>query len=291
MSQVILPRQAALAFKSACLAELEALKPGNVHIFADGHGMQVRDFIKSADAAAEVIAQAGSGVGQRILSAVEASWAAVACNTNLGIVLLAAPLIEAALHGRQPTLQQRLQQVLHSLTVEDAEYAYRAIVMAKPAGLGHSAQHDVRQPPGVTLLQAMQQAEQRDRVAWQYAHGFSDIFTVGADAYNGALARWHNPAWATSAVYLQLLARYPDSHILRKQGASAALAVQQETRQHLQALLVQENPKRYQRELLKFDASLKQRGLNPGTSADLTVATVLAIYLQNALSPSAAVSR
>ena len=36
------------AFKAACMAELEALKPGNVHIFADGHGMTVQDFMASA---------------------------------------------------------------------------------------------------------------------------------------------------------------------------------------------------------------------------------------------------
>ena len=34
-------------------AELEALKPGNVHIHAGGHGMTVRDFLMSAEAAAK----------------------------------------------------------------------------------------------------------------------------------------------------------------------------------------------------------------------------------------------
>ncbi|MEY4929079.1 MAG: hypothetical protein RL279_818, partial [Pseudomonadota bacterium] len=38
------------AYRNACLAELQAIKPGNVHVFADGHGMTVHDFIKSADA-------------------------------------------------------------------------------------------------------------------------------------------------------------------------------------------------------------------------------------------------
>jgi triphosphoribosyl-dephospho-CoA synthase len=34
------------------------------------------------------------------------------------------------------------------------------------------------------------------------------------------------------------------------------------------------------RDLLAFDRSLKARGLNPGTSADLTVATLFAASLQ-----------
>jgi triphosphoribosyl-dephospho-CoA synthase len=51
------PAEAAQVYKAACIAELQALKPGNVHLFADGHGMTIRDFIKSADASANVIAQ------------------------------------------------------------------------------------------------------------------------------------------------------------------------------------------------------------------------------------------
>ena len=80
-------------FKSACLAELEALKPGNVHIFADGHGMTIHDFIKSAEAVASVIALPDLTLGQRILLSVEATQKTVACNTNLGIILLCAPLV------------------------------------------------------------------------------------------------------------------------------------------------------------------------------------------------------
>ena len=33
------------AYYNACMAEIQALKPGNVHMFADGHGMTVQDFI------------------------------------------------------------------------------------------------------------------------------------------------------------------------------------------------------------------------------------------------------
>ena len=43
----------AAAFKWACLAELDAPKPGNVHTFAAGHRMTVDEFISSADAAAD----------------------------------------------------------------------------------------------------------------------------------------------------------------------------------------------------------------------------------------------
>jgi triphosphoribosyl-dephospho-CoA synthase len=38
-------------------------------------------------------------------------------------------------------------------------------------------------------------------------------------------------------------------------------------------------------DLLRWDAALKQRGINPGTSADLTVATLFAHRLRSILPP------
>lgn len=269
------------AFKSACLAELEALKPGNVHIFADGHGMVMQDFVRSAEAAAEVIVAPNIVVGARIFSAIEATWTAVGCNTNLGIILLCAPLIHAVLHGHKATLQERLQDVLQGLTVADAELTYQAIVRASPAGLGESAQHDVHVPPQVTLLEAMCEAQQRDFIARQYANGFAEVFDIGVKHYREAMQQWGCPAWAATRVYLGFLAGFADTHIARKYGDSVAQMVRMEAKGHEQALLAQENPKTYQRELLKFDADLKARCLNPGTSADLTVASMLAVFLEN----------
>ncbi|MCX7627053.1 MAG: triphosphoribosyl-dephospho-CoA synthase [Methylophilaceae bacterium] len=261
-------------FESACLAELRAIKPGNVHVFADGHGMVVDDFVQSARAAAPVIAQPGLSVGQRILYAVEATWEAVACNTNLGIVLLAAPLIHAASRGIA------LKEVLDGLTKADAADAYRAIRLASPAGLGKSARHDVGEEPHVTLLEAMREAEERDRIARQYARGYDDIINLGLPFHRQAMARWDNESWATTAVYLGFLACFPDTHVVRKHGVMIAESLQIEARHHLEAFLACDNPKTYLGELLRFDTHLKARGLNPGTSADLTVATELVVSLE-----------
>ncbi len=117
----LLPNLIAQEFKAACMAELQALKPGNVHIFADGHGMTIHDFIKSADSVSAVIAQPDLSLGQRIFVSVQATQNAVACNTKLGIILLCAPLIHAVLNFTNGTLQQRLQQVLEQTTIADAQ--------------------------------------------------------------------------------------------------------------------------------------------------------------------------
>ncbi len=270
--------QLANAFKAACMAELEALKPGNVHIFADGHGMTVHDFIASADAVSEVIAQPDLSLGERILLSVQATQDAVHMNTNLGVILLCAPLIHAATHANlnqySAGLQANIHRVLSGTTVEDAEACFAAIRLANPAGLGESDQHDVQDPACCTLLEAMQQAMDKDMIAQQYTNNFIHVFD-GLACYQKALNKWQRPAWSATAVHLHYMAHFLDSHIVRKYGETIASLVQNEAREHEMEFSKVFNPKNYQAELLLFDAALKKRGLNPGTSADLTVATLL----------------
>lgn len=244
--------------------------------------MVVQDFIKSADVASAVIAQPYLSVGQRILAAVEATWQAVGCNTNLGIILLAAPIIQAAFSDNPGDLRSRLQTVLNELTVDDAKLAYQAIQRASPAGLGQSEHHDVNLEPTVNLLAGMQEAQQRDLIARQYANGYAEIFEFGISRYHETLARWERPGWATTSVYLGYLAQFNDSHIARKYSDKIAGSLRQEAEVYDLALLALDNPKLYLRELLQFDIKLKECGLNPGTSADMTVGSLLAVSLSEA---------
>ena len=267
------PQLLAKAFKLSCIAELEALKPGNVHIFADGHGMTVQDFIASAEAVSAVIAQPDLSLGERIFISVQATQNAVNMNTNLGTILLCAPMIHAALLPSTASFLQKLKLVLASTTMEDAEACFAAIRLANPAGLGSSELHDVYQPANCTLLQAMQQAAPKDLVAQQYANNFADVIE-GLLRYQQVLAKWQRPAWAVTALHLHFMAQFMDSHIARKYGETIAKLVQNEAIAHEAEFLSVFNPKNYQTALLTFDAALKKRGLNPGTSADLTVATL-----------------
>src|SRR5271166_5735549 len=105
------PHAAAEAFVAACLAELDAPKPGNVHRFAPGHRMSLNDFVRSAEASAAPIATSGARVGVRVRAAVAATLSAVGQNTNLGIILLCAPLA-AAVELAQDALRPALAGVL-----------------------------------------------------------------------------------------------------------------------------------------------------------------------------------
>lgn len=271
----------AAAFIGACLDELEAPKPGNVHVFADGDGSSAADFRRSAEVAAEPIARPGASVGERILGAIEATRAAVGQNTNLGIVLLCAPLARAA-EMPAARLQDSIAGVLARLDVRDADLAFRAIALAAPGGLGRAERHDVSQRASVTLLEAMNEAAVRDRIARQYATDFADVFNLGSPWWEAASRRWpQSPAAATLCVYLGFLAAFPDTHIQRKYGLEAAIEVQREAAPLYALLQNADDPAELWARALLFDASLKQRRLNPGAAADLTVATLFARRLHD----------
>ena len=265
----------AAAYVQACLAELEAPKPGNVHRFAPGHGMSLSDFARSAEASAGPIAARGARVGIRIREAVAATLSAAGQNTNLGIILLCAPLA-AAMEIENVGLRGALARVLESLDRADAADAFAAIAAANPGGLGRAARHDVNAPATATLREAMAEAADRDRIARQYVTDYEDIFALGLPALASAGRRRSDPRWSTLAVYLTFLAAIPDTHILRKHGEATAEAIRREAADWRDALAAAHDPAGLTERLLTWDAALKSRGINPGTSADLTVATLFA---------------
>jgi triphosphoribosyl-dephospho-CoA synthase len=269
------------AYREACLAELAALKPGNVHVFRGGHDMTTADFEASARASAPSMGQPGLTVGARILGAIQRTRRVVACNTNLGIVLLCAPLAQAAFRPAAGILRDRLHQVLDQLDVADAEQAFAAIRLAQPGGLGSAPENDVRRPARVTLAVAMATAAGRDRIAQQYANGFADVFEIGVARLRSGLSRWASEPWATTFAYLGFLARLPDSHIARKFGRERAGEVSALAQPFDRLLQDASDLEEATAKLLAFDAELKAAGLNPGTTADLTVASLFALRLQD----------
>jgi triphosphoribosyl-dephospho-CoA synthase len=271
------------AYLDACRLELRALKPGNVHVASEGHGMTVAQFAASALASGTPLAALGKPVGARIRDAVVATHAAVGCNTNLGIVLLAAPLMAAAERAGAGGLRPALAATLAGLTIADAEAAYDAIRLARPAGLGHADAQDVAAAPTVDLRQAMALAADRDRIARQYAEGYDDVFAIGVRRLRGARRAGGTAEWAATRAYMDFLAAFADSHIVRKHGAAIAETVRGEAAALATRLGEAPRDERMIADLVAFDANLKSRGLNPGSSADLTVASLLALACEDML--------
>lgn len=276
-----------LAAQLACLLEVSAPKPGNVspgRHFAD---VRYEDFLASALAIGEPMAGAGErAVGSTIRLAIEATAGLTRSNTNLGIVLLFAPLARAAsLAGT--SLRHALHRVLDATTVEDAREAYVAIRLAKPGGLDRAESQDVSTEPTMTLVEVMRLAAHRDTIASEYASGFDVTFEVAAPALERA--RRDGLPWDDAVVetFLTVLAAIPDTHIARRSGDALAADVTRRARQVLAEGGVRSAAGR--QAIDDMDRGLRdaRNSGNPGTTADLTAAAIFVVLLGGGFSDAA----
>jgi triphosphoribosyl-dephospho-CoA synthase len=277
---VTTPAEVAAAGQLACLLEVSAPKPGNVSPERHFHDTRYEDFLASAVAIGPALADAGwEPLGRVIRRAVEDTLRWTRSNTNLGIVLLLAPLARAAL-AEGGTLRQRLSRVLTETTVDDATDVYIAIRRARPGGLGESKAEDVAAAPTVPLRDAMALAAERDAIAREYVTDFALTFETGVPAV--LAARRAGLPWTDAAVeaYLTLLESVADTHIARKLGAAEAAAVSRRAREVRAAGGTQSEAGR--KALAVLDAELRdpRNRRNPGTTADLTCASLFVVILE-----------
>ena len=286
--------RARACFVRACELDVAVRKPGNVSRESSGHGMHADMFIASAHAAAGPLFEPGARVGQRIEAAVAATWQVAGCNTNLGIVLLCAPIALAVEQqpdaSTAPALHGAIKAVLSDLDLADAQAAYRAIARARPGGLGTAAEQDVQQPPSVDLRAAMALAADRDSIARQYRDGYADLFDAALAASVKGFSLMQTPAAsgagsrtvaAVQQLYLALLSRMADSHIVRNHGEAVAQIVMTAAQAWLRRSQRNETLDA-EPEFAAWDASLKAARINPGTTADLSVAALLIAGLTDA---------
>jgi triphosphoribosyl-dephospho-CoA synthase len=265
---------AALA-QLACLLEVSAPKPGNVspgRHFAD---LTYEDFLTSAVAIGPAFARvADQPVGETIRQAIDVTACWTKTNTNLGIVLLLAPLAKAAVNAAGGDVRDALRRVLDDTSVDDAREVYAAIRRARPGGLGRSDTQDVAGEPAVTLLEAMRLAASRDGIAREYATAFAVTFERGAPAV--ARARADGLSWSDAVVetFLSLLAHSIDTHIVRRTGVAAAERVSALAREALEKGGVRSAEGR--RAVDEMDRAMRdvRNSNNPGTTADLTAAAI-----------------
>jgi triphosphoribosyl-dephospho-CoA synthase len=263
----------------AALLEVTAPKPGNVSPGRAFHDVRYEDFLASAVAIGGPLAGAGTRpLGSTIRLAVEATATWTSSNTNLGIVLLLAPLARAATLDSNPDrLRDSLRRVLDATTVDDARNVYAAIRRAAPGGLGHAAEQDVSGEPTMTLLETMRLAADRDTIASEYATAFAVTFETAAPAL--FRARSNGLSWDDAIVetFLSALAAVPDTHIARRGGDALAADVSRRAHDVLAAGGVRSSDGR--RAIEAFDRTLRdERHLgNPGTTADLTAAAIFVV--------------
>ena len=259
----------------ACQWEVTVPKPGNVHRGADFADTTLGDFLTSAAVISPILETAPTRpVGQTILSCVQATRQVVTTNTNLGIVLLLAPL---AAVPWESDLAEGVRTVLANLSSEDARLTYEAIARSQAGGLGTVAEMDVKQAPPSDLLAAMRLAAERDDVARQYAEGFVPLFQ---EVVPLLLAEKERGATLTTAIiktHLTLLANRGDSLVQRKCGIDTNHLLRQLAQDCLQC---SEEPEQYHAALADFDFWLRSDGTkrNPGTTADLIAAALFVLF-------------
>ncbi len=265
----------------ACVLEVTARKPGNVHPWAPGSDASFLDFLMSAQAIVEPLDRVAElGVGQAVLECIRATRRVVDTNTNLGIVLLFCPIAMAAsLRGERPVAEV-LKGVLRETTVRDSEYVYEAIRLADPGGLGQVDADDVRDRPTRRLRDIMLSASDRDTIAWQYANDYEDVCLLRqrlAEQLQKERRTWEQ---AIISCWLYMLSQCRDSLIQRKYGARVAEQVSRRASDVLRhhwpdtALGIEH--------FCAFDSWLRKHDppLNPGTTADLVAAAVFWLLIE-----------
>ncbi|WP_435552638.1 triphosphoribosyl-dephospho-CoA synthase [Natrinema sp. CGMCC1.2065] len=250
-------------------------KPGNVDRERDLADLRFEHFLAGAVGARDGLERAASGaaIGSAFERAVEGMAAQEGGNTQFGALLLLVPLVRAA---NDDFDRSAAEAVVRETTVADAAGFYRAFdhvdvaVDDPPAELDAL---DVRrgadavpalEERGLTLLDIMERSVPGDGVAREWVNGFERSFAA-ADR----LAAAEGPlSDRTAAVFLSLLAGRPDTLVATRHGEATA----REVTDRAAALVADGALETDRRTVDRFADDLVERGINPGTTADITAA-------------------
>ena len=134
----------------------------------------------------------------------------------------------------------------------------------------------VLHPPSIDRRATMALAAPRDCIARQYCDGLVDLFTLGLPALGAAFSLRAEAVdmAAVQQASLRLPGGFSVSHIVRKHGGAAAQIVMTAAQAWL-ARAGHDGGFDAEPEFAAWDTRLKAERINPGTTADLTVATLL----------------
>jgi len=299
----------------AILLEVSANKPGNVNFSVGFHGTRVEHFLASAVAArpsfekgAErglAVLEGRLGVGKVGMGKImkectsDISVWQKGGNTLLGTVMLFVPIAVAAGMTRTEqnfvfdfgVLRENLRIAVESTTPKDAVHLYEAIDIAKPSGLGEAPDLDVSNPASksrilqdkVSLYEVFMLAAGYDDICSEWVNNYPITFDL---AYPYLMEQLKSRDLNTSIIhtFLNILSKHPDTFIARKAGVGKAREISFDAFKMLEKGGL-ETPEG-KAAILEFDKKLRQSGshLNPGTTADITAAT-LALCVLNGYRP------
>ena len=269
--------QVKMAFEYACKLDVFSIKPGNVFLDHPAYGMTHKDFLQSSMACSDIICEQNIDIGEKILESVKASIDVVGCNTNLGIILLCSPIVEAIYLDNEHKLQQNnLKKVIDRIDLKQTKTIYKAINLANAGGMGLKDKFDLntKKSSDFILSEAMNFASSYDYIANEYTNYFNNIINTISLNWRNYFKLMGNAECATTATFLKLISSNPDSLIARKYGLDTAIEVSGKFRALSDEYCELKNPNIINNKLLLLDSELKIQGLNPGTTADVVVASI-----------------
>jgi triphosphoribosyl-dephospho-CoA synthase len=291
----------------AALLEVSAYpKPGNIHRLSDFHKTRYEHFLAGGVVLGPVMGKLAKKsyrsqnlrdirLGSSITDAIDEmfQWQSGG-NIHLGIILLFAPLSASA--GATLSdgtievikLRENTKRIISKSTPADAVAIYQAIGKAmSPENLGSANKWDIKDKESkkkiknenITPLEIFELCKNRDLICHEWVTGFSTVFETGYPYLKEKLYEGANINNAIVNTFLKILSENPDSLIKRKMGKKTAEHVSKEAYRILEA--GGSGNDHGLRMLWTLDDNLqKEEGrLNPGTTADLTAASILVLLL------------
>ena len=263
------------AYLFSCKKDIELIKPGNVNLLSSHKDTKAQDYLDSAILSSKELFNQNYSLGKRILESVNVTRSQVNVNTNLGIILLCAPVIQSYIDFNNLDLRQGIKKTLSTSSIKDTHDLCAAINISSPGGLGDSDMYDTASYPNASIKQIMDYSQEYDRISYQYSHNFSDIFDFIIPKLEFLNQRYESLDISLSLLFIEILAKIPDSHISRKFGDKIAKKTSNNARDLLKILDREHDPDYLAKALNNLDYEYKKKGINPGTTADLLVASLM----------------
>ena len=267
-------------------------KPGNVHRARDFDDMEFEDFVISGIVIGDTIREACTDVdvenpqlGKYILQAVAETDRWIKNNTNLGIVMMTTPIaVAAAISDSFDDIRENIKLVMGNTSVDDACDLYDAINIADAGGMGDQDEYDVAsdnaknelRENGQTMYDVLKISAPWDMLAREMTGDMPAVFEIGYPKYH-ELRQSKSQNDACVLTFLTILSHVPDTLISRKYGSDEAMKISLMTRDLLN---IKDEPD-FKDRLREFDDYLFKNKYNPGTTADLTAASIFVSYLKS----------
>jgi len=267
-------------------------KPGNVHRTRDYDDMEFEDFIISGIVIGDTIREACTDVdvekpelGKYILQAVAETDRWIKNNTNLGIVMMTTPIaVAASISDSFDDIRENIKLLMGNTSVVDACDLYDAINIADAGGMGDQDEYDVAsdnakqelRDNNQTMYDVLKISAPWDMLAREMTSDMPAVFEIGYPTYH-ELKEINTKNEACLLTFLTILSHVPDTLISRKYGDDEALKISMMTRD----LLKMRDSPDFMETVQQFDDYLYENKYNPGTTADLTAASIFVSYLKS----------